>query len=346
MRVLFFVYPSAFQAPGGGEVFLLKTKEALEKKGIAVKFFDQWQDKLADFDLLHIFGSVKECLPLMEEAKHQGLKVALSPIFWSSWQRAIYEYADFPQKACQVMRHLAKVFWPRWPSARRRMLELADILLPNSQAEGCQVSRLFSIPRSKMQVVYLAADKRFAEADKEKFVKNYALRNFVLSTGRIEPRKNQLSLIKAVKGLGLKLVLIGDAVGGQRSYLEECKKQAGQEVIFLPRIGHGDELLASAYAACKVFVLPGWFETPGLAALEAGLAGARLALTAQGSTREYFRNYVEYFNPASPRSMRRAIERALGKERSEDLKNHLLKNFLWENTAEATFAAYQKLLKG
>ena len=57
MKILFFAYPSAFQAPGGGEVLLLKTKEALESKGIFVKLFDQWNDKLKDYDILHVFGT-------------------------------------------------------------------------------------------------------------------------------------------------------------------------------------------------------------------------------------------------------------------------------------------------
>ncbi len=35
------------------------------------------------------------------------------------------------------------------------------------------------------------------------------------------------------------------------------------------RLDHDDPLLASAYAAARVFALPSWFETPGLAALEA-----------------------------------------------------------------------------
>jgi len=44
-----------------------------------------------------------------------------------------------------------------------------------------------------------------------------------------------------------------------------------KHIGFLP---HDSEELQSAYAAAKVFVLPSNFETPGLTALEAGLAAA------------------------------------------------------------------------
>ena len=78
MRVVFYAYPSAFQNPGGGEIQLLKTKEALQRKGVEVKLFNQWQDSFDDFDILHVFGSVKDCLGLMHSAKNKGLKIALA----------------------------------------------------------------------------------------------------------------------------------------------------------------------------------------------------------------------------------------------------------------------------
>lgn len=344
MKVLFFVYPSAFQSPGGGEVFLLKTKEALEKKGVAVKLFDQWQDKLKNFDILHVFGSAKECLPLMQTAKHSSIKVALSPIFWSTFQRAIHEFGNPGKKLLTTFRHLAKEVFPYAPSARRSMLTISDMLMPNSEAEARQVTRLFGIPRSKISVVPLGVDEKFASADKREFVNKYGVEDFILSVGRIEPRKNQLNLIRALKNSSRMLILIGDPVTGYEKYYNECRRCAGSNVIFLNRIEHNDPLLASAYAACAIFVLQGWFETPGLAALEAGLAGAKLAVTEQGSTYEYFKDFAEYFNPAKTKSIEQAIEKAGKKNTSEELKNLILKNYLWSNTADATIKTYDKLL--
>ena len=69
---------------------------------------------------------------------------------------------------------------------------------------------------------------------------------------------------------------------------DKCVKEAGSNVKFLGDLDHSSDMLRSAYAACDVFVLPGWFETPGLAALEAALAGAKVVATKGGSTKEYF----------------------------------------------------------
>lgn len=344
MKIAFFVYPSAFQAPGGGEILLLKTKETLEKRGITVKLFDQWQDKLKSFDILHVFGSVKECLGLMQTARNLGVKVVLSPIFWSTLQRALHEYGSFYKKSQLALRHISKVICPVMPSPRREMFVLADALVPNSEAEAGQIARLFWIDRAKMHVVPLAADERFTRADKAEFINKYRIKDFILSVGRIEPRKNQLNLIKALKGWGLKLVFIGNPVSGYERYYQALRDESDRNALFIERIGHDDNLLSSAYAACSVFVLQGWFETPGLAALEAGMAGAKLAVTEAGSTREYFKDYVEYFNPASPRSIKAAVDRALKREGGDELKNYIMDHFLWSHSAEANINVYKKLL--
>ena len=65
-------------------------------------------------------------------------------------------------------------------------------------------------------------------------------------------------------------------------------------MTWLGKLDHDDPLLASVYAAARVFALPSWFETPGLAAARRlRLAGVRpVAITPYGSTREYFGGLV------------------------------------------------------
>lgn len=345
MKVLFFVYPWAMQSPGGGEIMLLKTKAALEKEGVYVKLFNQWEDKLNNYDILHVFGGVKDCLGVMLTAKAMGIKVALSPIYWSTFQRAFFEDANPRKKAEIILRHLAKVALPTMPSARRKMCLCADLLLPNSLLEAEQVSRLFSISPKKMQVIPLGVDESFANSQKNIFEEKYGIRDFALSAGRIEPRKNQLNLIRALKNSGLTLVFIGNPVPEFKEYYQKCRKLADKNTYFIDRIEHNDPLLASAYAACKVFVLQGWFETPGLAALEAGLAGAKLAVTKAGATKEYFGDYAEYFNPGSSQSIRKAVLAALKKPDNSGLAQQIKNHYLWKHTAQETIKAYKSLLK-
>jgi glycosyltransferase involved in cell wall biosynthesis len=106
----------------------------------------------------------------------------------------------------------------------------------------------------------------------------------------------------------LTLVLAGEIRDPR--YWAEVQQAAGGQLVHVGAIPHHSPLLRSAYAACEVFVLPSLFETPGLAALEAAGQGARIAMTREGSTTEYFGDTVHYLNPASVDSIAEAIAAA------------------------------------
>ncbi|KJJ85234.1 group 1 glycosyl transferase [Candidatus Omnitrophus magneticus] len=344
MKVAFYAYPSSFQNPGGGEVQLIKTKEALEKQGVSVKLFDQWNDKLQDFDILHVFGSVKDCVGLMETARNLNVKVVLSPIFWSNFDRAFFESENVSRKAELTLRHLLKLLIPVFPSGRRRTMVLSNVLLPNSIMEKNQIKRLFAVPESKMSVVPNGVDDSFAYAEPSEFVKKFGIKNFILYTGRIEPRKNQLNFIRAMKGFDAPIVFIGKAVSDYQTYYDACRKEAGKNVHFLGYIDHGSSLLRSAYSAASVFALTTWFETPGLSALEAALAGGKIVITPSGSTREYFLEMVRYARPHKLDEIRQKVEEAYSAPPEPKLKEHIIKNYTWEKIAFLTKSAYKNIL--
>lgn len=345
MKVAFFTYPSAFQNIGGGEILLKKTREYLDKENVQVECFDTWTDSIEDFDILHVFGSVKDCLGLMQVASSRGVKVVVSSIFWSDFRRAFNEQGSLLKKAELIIRHTLKVICPAFPSSRRKIFQVADAIFPNSDNEARQISKLFAIPMNKMFVVPNGVDKEFASASPEAFVDKYGFKNFVLYVGRIEPRKNQLNLIKAMKGIDSDLVLIGEPVSGYEWYYDKCVSEAGENVHFLGKMPHQSGLLVSAYAACDVFVLPGWFETPGLAALEAALAGAKVVATDGGSTKEYFKDRVLYIKPNDPKDIHEKIKAAISKPKTDELKKFVLDSLTWEKVTEKNIEGYEWVME-
>jgi glycosyltransferase involved in cell wall biosynthesis len=126
-------------------------------------------------------------------------------------------------------------------------------------------------------------------------------------------------------------------------YFEKCMRMVDSSFKFLPAIPH--EETAAAYAACKVFVLPSLYETPGLSALEAALAGANICVTSGGSTHEYFSDLAVYCEPCNVKSIREGVLRAYYAPKKAGLREHVLRNFTWEKTAEATLKAYEKVLQ-
>lgn len=344
MKIAFFVYPSAFQNKGGGEIVLEKRYEYLRRAGVDVDKFDMWSHRLENYDILHIFGSVKECLPLMEVARSRDTKVVIESIFWSDLRRSYLEAGGLRKKAVMLLKHITKAACPVFPSSRKKMFDTADLVIPNSESEAQQLSRYFSVPKKKMFVVPNGVDLEFSEASSEVFLEKYGVRDFVLMVGRIEPRKNQLSLIRSMKNSPYKLVVVGAPVSGYEWYHEKCLEEARGDVLFIDNVDHGSEILKSAYAACKVFALPTWLETPGLAALEAAIAGANIVITDIGCTGEYFGDKVEYVDPGKVNDIRSKINTAMEKPRSDDLKKYILGNYTWDVVVEKSLEGYKKIL--
>lgn len=326
-------------ARGGGEVQRTATERALSDLSIDARPWRPWEDRLTPGDVVHFFGSLPEFVPLVDAAQRQGAKAALSTIAWFDW-RNIWREAHSPaRRALNSLRYAARAACPRIPSWRRRLYHAADLLLPNSQAEAEQLQRLFGVPTRKIRVVPNGIDPRFGAATPDVFHARYGLRNFVLCCGRFEPRKNQLTLIRALRDSGRPLVFIGDAAPGHGGYYKACRAEAGDDVRFLGELRYDDPLTASAYAAAGCLALVSWYETPGLAALEAAATGTPLVVPG-GATREYFGPWAEYVRPHDVRGIRAAVEAAVARGRNPESARHVLDHYTWSRVAAKTLEAY------
>jgi glycosyltransferase involved in cell wall biosynthesis len=341
--VLFHAPSHAFQAPGGGENQLVQTGRHLEDLGIAIRPFSPWIDQLEDARLIHLFGMSIEGLELARVARSRGLRVVLSPICWFE-PRAIAALApNSARRAWDLAKWGVKTAVPRWPGWRRALLEQADAILPNSSAEASQIVRLFDVDPARIHVVPNGVLSTFAHAEPSLFRDAFGLGDFVLYVGRIEPRKNVLGLVRALRPTGLPLVVIGDPPPGHEVYARDCIEEGRGSVSWLDALDHDDPLLASAYAAARVFALPSWFETPGLAALEAALAGCAVVITPLGCTREYFGDRVEYARPDRPSEIARAVVRAWEAGPDVRLSSHVGTHFLWSDVAQRTAEVYDQV---
>ena len=334
---------AAMDAPGGGEIQMAALARALPSVGVRARLWRPWEDRFDRVDCLHLLGSLPEHLPVVEAARRRGTAVVLSTIAWFDPANYLREPRSWSWRLSAGARFAARAACPWLPSWRRRLYRSVDLLLPNSNAEADQLVRYFRVPRQQIHIVPNGADERFAAADPEPFARLMGTRGFVLCAGRIEPRKNQLGLIQAMRGTDKPVVILGDAVPGHEAYLHACRRAADDNVRFVPRIDHDDPLLGSAYAACGCLVLPGWFETPGLAALEAGMSGTPLVLPRGGCAREYFGPHAAYVKPGDLRGIRRAVLDAVTRGRSETLAELVRTSFTWKTAAEVTRAAYGRV---
>lgn len=325
---------------GGGETQVVKTCKALASNGVDVAYL-HWEDELQDCDLLHVFGAKYWQTPIIELAKGRGIPVALSTI----------SYAP-PSARNYVRSRLKKLFTKLVPIPTtykliHKAVSLADVLLPNSIAEGEYLVDQFGVSESKISVIPNAVDLSFANATPAQFRQQFDLQgDFTLCVGKIEPRKNQLKLVEAFLKWGKKLVLIGDAINNQRGYYDQVIALAKQDpnIIHIPRLPHDSGLLASAYAAARTHVLLGVNETPGLVNLEAGLAGASLAVLDCPPVREYLGEYAVYIPNLSVEAIRNGINAANVRGTDKGLRQRIESNYTWEHTAALTLSAYKRVL--
>lgn len=344
MKVLFTTYPTAHQFMGGGEIIISKCKEYLEKRGVKVKLFDQWKDKIKDYDVVHNFGLASETAGIIETAKSLGVPTAIHTLYWPSAEYALKGHFNPVHKARVLGSEIMNRYNLFSLSKKQKMMKEASILFPNSKTEAEMLHKNFTIPLSKMHVVHDGIDSRFTKGNAGEFEKKFGLKNFVLYVGRIEPRKNVLALVRAMKDSGIPLVIVGEADSQRKEYFEQCKRHADKNTHFLGRIEHDSSLLVSAYYAAKVLALPTWFETPGIVAMEAGAAGANLVVTKNGCTREYFGDYARYVDPSSRNQIRKRIIEAFEAEKSRNLAHFVRENYSWEKVAGELIEGYKKVV--
>jgi len=347
MKILFNSNNSGFQAPGGGEVLLTNTKKYLEKKGIKVKLFNQWEDKLEDHDILHNFGASNNCYDLINTAHNKKVPIAITPIYaWPSIRYAIKSDAKLKQKInlatyslIKKSHHLNRFLYIS------KMLNQSNKILVDSNAEKNMVKKNFKLSEKRFYKTPYGVDKRFYKSKPKEFINKYGIENFVLYTGRIEPRKNVLTLIKIANKLRFPLVILGGKnYQHGNDYYKKCRKIARKNIHFLDRVDHESTLLSSAYAAAKVIALPSWLENPGLTALEGGLAGANVVITSIGSTKEYFGKYAYYVNPFNEKDIKEKLIKAYKKEKDDKLAKHIKQKFIWEEVTKEVAKAYKKLV--
>lgn len=335
---------TAMDSPGGGEIQMLALGQALREEGVYARLWRPWEDGLDEIGLLHLFGSRAEHLPVIEAARRHGTPVVLSTIAWFDLACYWRQGRGLHRRMAAAARFLARSSCPRLPSWRRRLYHAADLLLPNSNAEAQQLVRYFQVPKERIHVVPNGADERFARATADAFTPFVEETGFVLSPGRIEPRKNQLGLIRALRGTGVRVVILGDVVPGHEAYGRACRRAADDNVRFLARIDHHHPALAAAYAACGCLALTGWYETPGLVALEAAMSGVPLVAPRGGCAAEYFGEDASYVDSTDLVGIRRAVLGALRKGRNPALAGRVRRYFSWRAAARATCQAYEKVL--
>jgi glycosyltransferase involved in cell wall biosynthesis len=327
---------------GGIRTQILQTKAALEQLGVSVDLFDMWEtfDPSA-YDLVHLFSANIGTYHLARTLRSQNVRFVVSPVFYSRRSPLLVRTVI---RADRFFNHFMRGIWTDY-GLMAEMCEWARAVLPNSEAEKQFFTNALGVDTKNVHVVPNGVEERFASASADLFNKTHRMEGFTLAVTHVGPeRKNVLRLLQALDGVDGNVVIIGpvdETPEGKR-----CREIAAgnSRIRLLGALPHDSDLLVSAYAACDIFVLPSLFETPGIAALEAGLAGAKIVITKHGGPQEYFAEHAEYVESDSVESIRSGILRARERAKTDALRTHIRERYLWTHVAERTLAAYEQAI--
>ena len=337
MRVLFLVYPRIGLDRGGLQIQIEKTAEGLAKLGVEVLFYDPWKNQIEDVDICHVFSIDTSMSYHVRRAKEMERPIIASPVF------NVFEIPAWFIKL--------KVMLSENIPGMRAGLALSKFMLKSSQRvlalngrEKDLLISVFGLESQKCIVIPNGINKALGSGTSKLFEEKYGIKDYILEVGAVGRRKNQLTLIKAVAGSPYSLVIIGGPAGGDESYMNQCKEIAGDNVFFMGEVSNDDPLLASAFAAAKLFVLPSYSEVMPLTVYEAASAGCKIITSKNVPLSEEIRQYVPTFNPNKHRELAGLIDKQMCSGRNNKLKGIVSQMPFWADVAQQIRGIYEEVL--
>lgn len=224
------------------------------------------------------------------------------------------------------------------------MLKMADRVIALNDLERELLISSLKLQSNNCVVIPNGISKRFVDGDPAVFEREYGIKNFVLEVGSIWRCKNQLSLIRAVSDLDYNLVLIGSSAKND-DYEARCRAEAGDNVFLTGHIDYNDPLLAGAFAAAKLFVLPSYSEVMPLTLYEAALAGCKLIASRNFPVADEISDYVPRVDPDDIVGLRKLIDKEMQSDADPALKEKVAAMPDWLDVAKSIRSVYEDVLR-
>lgn len=357
-----------YKTRGGGDaVQMLMTKKYLEKyfTDITIDIITDSNLLNKDYDLCHIFNysTFDETELFFQKAKNHHIKIASSPIYWD-YSITAYQYfsklnffklnkgiLNFEINFLKMVQKIYPIFTltsKKFSNYCTFFLENSDIVLPNSIEEFNLLLKFVKKENHnnyKFDVIFNATEIDDIKLSEDFFSKYELPKDYLLQVGRIEPIKNQLSVVNAlINDNKIPIVFLGKIF--DEKYYQHLKKLAEKRgnVYFIKEVPYED--VFSFYQNAHSHILPSLRESPGLVSLEAYSQGCNIICSEfpYSPFETYFDEMAISIDPLDLNSIKNAVDKSyrIGKT----VKNiEKLKEFSWDNTAKTTYESYLKVLK-
>lgn len=362
-RVLTQMRSSAYSSPGGDTVAMKESTKALKVLGVDVEIDLLGTADPADYDIVHLynFSTPEDIEPLARRASASETPFVVTTLFeqWPSFFNQMGVVANVQRAYVTNQQPLS--LWHKYeremkvgsdscvrcsPPANPWSGSHASAFLASGKEEESYLQSVFG-PSVPVYTTHFGIDFdwRLDQRELERSFREWSNieEDFILCVGRIELRKNQVSLLKALEDDSRTVVFASGGFSYQPDYDKLAREfRRRGKTIFLPRMERAQ--LIGAYCAAKVHALPSWYELPGLVTLEAAAYGCRVVATSRGTLPSYLQTGVHYCEPDDVSSILRAVDMAWSAGPDERLASSA-RAFTWERCAKELLAAFQEVLR-
>ena len=244
---------------------------------------------------------------------------------------------------------------------RRRlpiMARRADMIIAPTKSVGEEISRHLKISLDKIAVVPHAPRSCFypvAESESVAAKKLYGVEDeFILYVGTIEPRKNLISVVKALEKIARETSYSPQMVfAGPRGWLYDEFFAYVENSRIRDRLcftGHvSDESLRALYSSCRFLIYPSFYEGFGLPPLEAMACGVPVIASRIPALIETTRGAARLCAPTDIDELAHCMTELLSnKPLRTELSQAGIKRaaeLSWSKTAVATYEVYRHALR-
>jgi glycosyltransferase involved in cell wall biosynthesis len=372
MKILLWTRADCFKSKGGDMVQVENTYLELKKLGLDVVISDKTNVDITPFDIIHLFQLdwTPETYLHAKKAHKLGKKIILSPIHHSVDEvkkfddeyafglRRLSKFLFVDQFQRDTFKNIYRSFLDRSKALptlysvilglkemNQRVIDWSDYILTQTKLEAFDLEKTYQ-KKFKWQIIPNGVSELFLKKDVNPNPFNFE--DYIICVGRIEPRKNNLAIILAVKNLrkelnkDIKLVFVGRKSNKHAEYtsLFDEELRICDWIKYEKYMSYSS--MPTVYKYAKVCVSASWFETTGLTLLEALFMNTNAVSTSERA-REILGEYCSYCKPDDVDSITQALKSEYLKQRPK-LPLEFKKEYTWENTAKKTLEIYNKVL--
>lgn len=332
IKVKFFPLQAHSLAFGGFEIQMLTLLDNLQQystNDIEVSKIDVWS-RNSDYDIAHFWGLEPANLNNVIWAKNSGKKIVIT-VLLSYYEKIISLLYDKISKYIGIKK------------IQLEILKLVDAVVVVNDLQMTVAHNVFDVEKEKIFIIPNIIHNNFLRKNKIQT----ASKNYILCTGNICKRKNQLYLARACAKLQKELILVGKVLPGEENYAKQVEEvvDSNSNIIWIKGLTENSEELIQLVQDCRVFALLSISETQPISILEALAFGKTLLLSDRKfAYQSYFVN-AKKVNPESVESICTGINELYSDAKTSQFYDSVIEDFKGESVAKKYEEVYRSLVR-